>query len=121
MSRTDVHRPAWVQCQDTLLLRWLSPCHWHITRDCWDADQKRWLLERLTDCDLGTRDGRCQYWTRGRNLFCGCPRCTGQPARHLQRRQERTTLRAQLRTAVKTPPDHLEDLDLPLPGRAKIW
>jgi hypothetical protein len=116
MSRTDVHRPPWVQVQDKLLHRHMSIAHHHWERDCYDSELREWLVERTAPCDVDTPGGRCERWPRGRNLFCGCRMCTGQPSRRRARRRDRTVLRTQLRTAVKTAPADREDIDIPGPA-----
>lgn len=122
MSRTDVHRPAWVQRRDPLLRREFVAMHHHWERDVWDNELKRWLVTRGAPCDLGDTDGRCQLWPHSRNLFCGCHLCVGSSRRRLARRRERTALRAQLRAAVKTAAaagrTEADEYDIPAPSRS---
>lgn len=121
MSRTDVHRPAWVQRRDTTLRQAFVLQHHHWEHECWDKELKRHLVVRSVPCDAGAVDARCQLWPRGRNLFCGCQLCVGRAGRRLTRRQERTRLRAQLRATVKTGPTDVADLDIPAPGPSTVW
>lgn len=117
MSHTDVHRPAWVKERDPLMGPWVV-YHRHFARECWSAEDKRWLVQRTVPCSLekfyaemsgGHRDPRCGVSYRGgRNIYCGCGMCTGQTARKLARRQERTAWRAHCRDMLKT---HRDDID----------
>lgn len=92
MSRTDVHRPWWVQLEDP---------------------HNRHLLYRYPAWPW--QGGLITF----RNLLCGCKLCTGQVDRKLARRQERVEWRATagwLLAVVRA--GERDDLDVPPPSRS---
>jgi hypothetical protein len=123
MSRTDVHRPLWVQEHDPENRHRIGPAdHRHWERDCWDPQTREWLVERLTPCDVDSEAAsgrRCRRWP----LYnvCGCRMCTGQDARRQARRRERVRLRADLRAAAKTAAGDRDTIDIVEPRRVTCW
>jgi hypothetical protein len=103
MSRTDVHRPAWVQERDHTMRREFVAEHRHTIVEDYDQDSGRWLVRREVPCDLeehltghGWARTRCGLrYVGGRNTFCGCQLCTGRAPRKLARKQERVRWRAE--------------------------
>ena len=104
MSRTDVHRPAWVQHRDPWMRRELAPSHRHVKFEEWDQESRRWLVRRHLPCDLdeylgaaGWVQTRCMMEViSGRNIYrrCGCNPSGWQ---RKERRQERVRWRATAR------------------------
>lgn len=86
MSRTDVHRPAWVKERDPAMRSQFRAHHNHATGPC-DLDAhmaaKGWTRTRCYPTYIG-----------GRNIYCGCKMCTGQPWRKLAHRKDRVRWRA---------------------------
>jgi hypothetical protein len=124
MSRTDVHRPGWVQEREPTLRRhmvarhyhWLNeydlcthepPCRGHVRLHRYD-DRPYHLVRHPAACDLhlfeaakGRKVTRCQLVYRGgRNIYCGCRGCTGHDERRQRRRRERADGRAVCRAAL---------------------
>jgi len=117
-----VHRPYWVQEHDPdNQHRVVAETHWHIERDCWDPQTRRWLVERHRPCDIDEPGPvrRCQRYLAYNT--CGCTICTGQYDRKQTRRRERGRLRADLREAVKTSPANWGDIDIVEPRRVTCW
>jgi hypothetical protein len=87
MSRTDVHRPAWVKDRDPHERGFVAH-HNHATGPCDLADYlaaKGW-----------TRTRCYPIYTGGRNIYCGCAACTGQDWRRQERRRDRYGWRREL-------------------------
>jgi hypothetical protein len=100
MSRTDAHRPAWVQANDPLVRR--REHHNHVNKDC--------DLEPSTkDQPIGWRFRSC-YWDIDWNLVrtCSCfwcnPRTEGGPARAYWRDQLRELAKTQDREDIDIAP-----------------
>lgn len=132
MSRTDVHRPAWVKHLDPELRDHFREVHRHWVRSDWDPETKQYLKVEEADCDLDEflseapldddRIVRCHlsyFW--GPNIFCGCEMCTGRSSRRLARKQDRVIWRAQRQKILKTPEDQLEDIDVPYLHGSMYW
>lgn len=86
MSRTDAHRPWWVQQSDpTLRHEYRVACD-HRTGPC---D----LAARLADPRLDFRATRCHLVYVADRSLCGCRICTGQDWRARCRREARTEWR----------------------------
>jgi len=126
MSRTDVHRPEWVQHNDPHARRhFATVTHHHWVREHWDGQGRRWLVQRSAPCDLEhgehRRDTahRCTRWPT-RNL-CGCRLCVGQAGRKQSRRRERTALQAARRAALKTARADRDSIDIPPPKHTAAW
>ncbi|MFG3710806.1 hypothetical protein [Micromonospora sp. NPDC047730] len=125
MSRTDVHRPFWVQERDPHLRREFRVDHNHWQFEHWDPERRQYLVKRSIPCDLHKREGKTRkVWTRCAPTFTGtrgcCGLCADQPRRKRRRRQERHGWR-HLRTellAARRGGHH--DLDVP-PIRGKAW
>lgn len=120
MSRTDVHRPYWVQEHDPdNRHRIQGETHWHVERDCWDPATRQWLVERQRQCDIDEPgpSRHCRYWLTYNT--CGCEICTQGYARKQNHRRARTRLRADLRNALKTA--ELLDVDIVEPRRGGAW
>lgn len=82
MSRTDIHRPVWVQQLDPFVRHWFTDHHDH----------------EDGICDLGFVLADERNWTRGScyrlpsaecPCLCGCWMCTGAPWNRARRRGER--------------------------------
>lgn len=124
MSRTDVHRPGWVQERDPHNRRHFVADHNHTIHEAWDPQQRRWLVRRAVDCDLhaflaakGWAPTRCRMrYIGGRNIYCGCDMCTGRHWQRLARRRERHQWRRTAREILATV--DRTDIDVP-PIRAK--
>lgn len=103
MSRTDVHRPGWVQERDPVDRRWFVPQHRHFEVSDWDPDARRWLRRFVVPCDLGeylaakgAPQTRCRLAYRGgRNIYCGRWCCTSHDAKKAGNRADRTRWRAE--------------------------
>lgn len=123
MSRTDAHRPFWVQVQDPAMRRHLVAAHHHWVRDLYDPVLKRHLVAETRPCNLDNpREPGCAWWPAGGgNIFCGCHMCTGQDGRRRARRTERTTLRTQTRNALAVVAAGCDDVDIPPPGPVTTW
>lgn len=107
MSRTDAHRPDWVQANDPLVRR--REHHNHINKDC---D----LQPNTSDMGaIGWSRRRC-YWDVDWTLvqLCSCHWCNPRT----QTGPERAYWRDQLREAAKT--QDREDIDIP-PFIDKGW
>ena len=115
MSRTDVHRPAWVQRTDPAdRHRFSRPAHNHWEVDCWDRETGRWLVRRSRPCDahdpaVPEVDRRCVRWPHFQ--WCGCPLCSGSLNHRLSHRHQRTSLRALLRELTTAAADDLDTID----------
>ncbi len=73
MSRTDVHRPKWVQDRDRLT-RPMIEVHRHETGPC---DLDAWRAQKGHH-----HRSRCYLlYVGGRNPYCGCRLCTGHDGR----------------------------------------
>ena len=93
MSRTDIHRPAWVQAQDPLTKNNWKAFHHHPTRD--SAGRPTCDLDRFLAAFYAGDWARTRcyvQWWGGPNI-CGCSMCTGQPSRRLARRRDRLAAR----------------------------
>lgn len=107
MSRTDVHRPFWVQHNDPDdRQHFATPTHFHWIREDWDPETRRWLVRRSAPCDLDepaspTKAHRCSLWPL-RNL-CGCQLCTCQYARKRAHRKIRTAWRSDRARLLRDP------------------
>jgi hypothetical protein len=109
MSRTDVHRPAWVQERDPELRHLFVEYHDHRAGRC-DLDvylsTPGWVR---TTCSV--------RYVGGRNIYCGCHLCTGQPGRRLAHRQERTRWRADRQRLLAARAEDRDGLDVaPFPA-----
>ena len=123
MSRTDIHRPYWVQTQDPTVRPRLRANHHHWINEDWDPEQRRHLVRRTAPCTINDRDSlRCAWWPAERgNPFCGCRMCTGAPQRRHAHRRDRTVLRGQLAAARAAANAGHDDIDIPAPGPASKW
>lgn len=86
MSRTDVHRPIWVQRNDPTVRHWFMDHHDHTNGEC---DLEFNLIQSWIG--PGPHCYRTP-WTQCPNL-CGCNLCTGRPWETRRRRWERHTWR----------------------------
>lgn len=115
MSRTDVHTPYWVKTRSPAWREFFAEDHDHTTGDC---DLAIYLAGRVTGsqtyCTMEFI--ACDGWVR-----CGCRLCTGQAGRKRARRRERTELRAQIRTVLKTPHGDVDTVDVAPPGPVREW
>lgn len=91
MSRTDVHRPWWVQLKDPY---------------------NRHLVYRH-----GPGEFDCYTFFQA----CGCPMCTGKYWRKHTNRLARIQWRAKAREILKTPQEDLEEVDGTLPSPHIAW
>lgn len=98
LSRTDVHRPWYVQENDPHARNMLrNPRCQHIQRSDYDRVSRRWLRTYLVPCDLhdgrdvrGPRvDQHCHYNARIRTCGCRSPWCNGTFGRRKANRRER--------------------------------
>lgn len=93
MSRTDVHRPAWVQEADwynrALFIEW----HDHGNGVCDIRDTAVLIFHYKGQCYRVPRGGR--------NLYCGCRLCTGYYDQRAERRKSRHAARLTCREEMK--------------------
>lgn len=88
MSRTDVHRPPFVQESDPHNRHLFAEVHDHRNGAC---TLGRYLRE-------GWFPGCCHVQYRGsRNIYCGCAMCTQQVWHRQERRRQRHTWKRRLR------------------------
>jgi hypothetical protein len=115
MSRTDVHRPAWVQLRDPTIRHWFKDVHNHEQGIC---DLQHWL-DTTTGGWWYHKHFYCyrQPWMQAPRL-CGCEMCAGQRWRRLQRKQERVAWRRVRQQLVKL--KDWEDVDVP-PLHGSAW
>jgi hypothetical protein len=111
MSRTDVHRPFWVQTRDPGMRRLMYASHDHWTRD-----------GRSTPCTLGDPDGLCRWWPY-KPIFCGCWMCTTtRQARRRTHHAARARTRSELaRVRALAAAGEFDDADIPPPRRDGGW
>ncbi|MFI7608725.1 hypothetical protein ACIBTV_26755 [Micromonospora sp. NPDC049366] len=112
MSRTDIHRPAWVQQHDPLLRHWFVDFHHHEHGPC--------DLAVFLASPGWTRTRCCRQPSAAAPNLCGCRLCTGQIHRKLARRQERVRWRSARRQLLAMHRGGQDDLDTP-PIRRKAW
>lgn len=96
MSRTDKHRPLWVQERDPLLHHEFRADHDHSSGPC---D----LAVRLADPRTPWSDTACHLNYCGHRQICGCPLCTDRWGRRAHRRRARAQHR-RLGTALRKDP-----------------
>jgi hypothetical protein len=127
MSRTDVHRPWWVQERDPHVRRDLLPHHNHWVLEDWDPELRMWRSRRSVPCDLderlsaaGYRGTRCMLYPNGRRRFCPCRRCGTHPGHKLARRQERTRWRSARARLLAAIAEERDELDVPA-FRGSAW
>jgi hypothetical protein len=118
MSRTDAHRPYWVQERDPYLRRDFIPEHRHWFVANWDRDSHHWRIRRSVPCDLaehltgpGGMNNRCILYPSGRRNFCSCELCGQQSARRYGHRRERTWWRSTRQLLLATV--DRDDADVP--------
>lgn len=108
MSRTDIHRPYWVQMNDPTVRHWFRDWHDHINGIC---DLEEFLAPRGS---LGPYPKHYCYRQQGWSpRMCGCHLCTWASGRKLQRRQERVLWRTIRQDLLKAAPEDFEDIDVP--------
>lgn len=115
MSRTDIHRPAWVLYQDPDMREHFREFHHHPDGSCdLDAFTTAWLEGRWarTNC-------RVQWWSDQR--ICACEMCSMRAARKRARRQDRQGTRRQLHDASAQWAAGELDEDAPYPHQVDPW
>lgn len=103
MSRTDVHRPVWVQMQDPTIRHWFADFHDHDDGVC---DFGEYGFDHFSPPHCYR-----QIWTQCPNL-CGCHLCTEKFGRRLKRRQERGIWRKLRQQLLKLGKEDLDNVDV---------
>jgi hypothetical protein len=112
MSRTDKHRPLWVQERDPLLRHEFRADHDHRDGVC-DLEY------RLAHPHARWSDTSCHLNFCGARQVCGCRACTAHSGRRRERRRVRSQGRALGRELVKDP--RLEQGVLARPVVKEAW
>lgn len=81
MSRTDVHRPPWVQARDPYLRHEYRDEHDHSTGVC--------DLAVFLDAHVWIKTRCYRDYAGHRNPYCGCRLCTGHTGRKRANRKDR--------------------------------
>jgi len=95
MSRTDVHRPLWVQAADPYRRYEFAIMHFHFVQEHFDVELGRHLVRRSAPCDLHLWERAPRAWSRCKPVFvgwrgvCGCRMCNGHGWARRERRRSR--------------------------------